>query len=288
MVAQYHWEASDHRCKFADRDDKIGVITTYCQGVDKCPAALKPSVTDQSMMWDEKDLSGLQAQFAHEMLSRVTAFATGHEHRFVRGVVSAPGRRGFGRVVLWDGQLLSTSIAFDVPLTDTHGMDIPPGDLTAALRSALADYSEREGEGAPRDVFGIPVIDASAAVHGFVDQPRFQLPDALQAAAAAFSAPLRSDESAELRLRGFLLLDQATCRLYLDTPASRGAPPFGVDLPLRDEKGSVVVGVTGAHAVLPVLLETGELERMRRNVHDPYCHAVYNLVDWLTGSNKSC
>ncbi|MER7679194.1 hypothetical protein [Streptomyces sp. NPDC096934] len=235
------------------------------------------------MMWDETGLSGLQAQFAHELLGRVTAFATGHGQWFVRGVVSAPDRRGFGRVVLWDGRLLSTSIAFDVPLTDEHGMAIPSGDLTGALRSALAGCSEHEAAGAPRDDFGIPVIDASSAVHGFVDRSQFHLLDALQAAAAAFSAPSECDEAVELRLRGFLLLDQATCRVYLDTPASQDAPPFGVDLPLRDEEGSVAVGVTGVHAVLPVLLETGELERMRKDIHDPYCRAVYTLVNWLTG-----
>jgi hypothetical protein len=240
---------------------------------------------DQPMMWDEKGLSDLQAQLAHEMLSSVTAFATGQGVRLVRGVVNAPDRRGVGRVVLWDGQQLDTSVAFDVPLTDAHGTNIPAGDLAAALRSRLAGSIEREVEKAPRDPFGIPVVDASAAVHGFVDHPRFHLSDALRAAAAAFSAPAEPDAVAELRLRGFLLLDQETCRLYLDTPTpkSQDAPPFGVDLPLRDEEGAVAVGVTGAQAVLPVLLETGELERMRKNVHDPYCHAVYDLVDWLMG-----
>lgn len=37
---RYHWETSDHKYKLADRDDKIGVITAYCQGVNKCPDAL--------------------------------------------------------------------------------------------------------------------------------------------------------------------------------------------------------------------------------------------------------
>ncbi|MER7679195.1 hypothetical protein [Streptomyces sp. NPDC096934] len=40
VVAQYHWETSDHRYKLADRDDKIGVITAYCLGVNKCADAL--------------------------------------------------------------------------------------------------------------------------------------------------------------------------------------------------------------------------------------------------------
>ncbi|MGW2035223.1 hypothetical protein [Streptomyces sp. NPDC001811] len=40
VVAQYHWETADHKYKLADHDDKIGVITTYCQGVNKCPDAL--------------------------------------------------------------------------------------------------------------------------------------------------------------------------------------------------------------------------------------------------------
>ncbi|MFF6990948.1 hypothetical protein [Streptomyces sp. NPDC010273] len=40
VIAQYHWETSDHRYKLADHDDKIGVITAFCQGVNKCPDAL--------------------------------------------------------------------------------------------------------------------------------------------------------------------------------------------------------------------------------------------------------
>ena len=43
-----------------------------------------------------------------------------------------------------------------------------------------------------------------------------------------------------------------------------------------------MVGVTAVHTALPVLL-LGELERMRKDVHDPYCHAVYDLVDWIRG-----
>ncbi|GAX55714.1 hypothetical protein [Streptomyces olivochromogenes] len=151
------------------------------------------------------------------------------------------------------------------------------------MRNVLADHPEREAGEESRDAFGIPVIDASAAVHDFVGRPRFHLSDALQAAVAAFAVPAEPDEPAELRLRGFLLLDQATCRLYLDTPTSRDTPPIGIDLPLRDDEGSVVVGVTGTHALLPTLLETEELERMRKNAHDPYCRAVYDLADWLTG-----
>ncbi|WP_164905045.1 hypothetical protein [Streptomyces cyaneus] len=45
-----------------------------------------------------------------------------------------------------------------------------------------------------------------------------------------------------------------------------------------------MVGVTGASAALPTLLETGELEPMRNDdAPDPYCSAVYDLVGWLTG-----
>ncbi|NUP23865.1 MAG: hypothetical protein HOZ81_48985 [Streptomyces sp.] len=239
-------------------------------------------MTEHSMMWDEAGLSGLQAQLAREMLGRVTAFVFGEDVRLVRGVVTEPERREVGRVVLWDGQELGSSVAFDVPLTDRHGGNIPSGDLAAALRGVLADCSGREVEAAARDSFGIPVIDASDAVHAFVARPRFQVADALHAAAAVFCGSSEPGEPAELRLRGFLLVDQATCRLYLDTPTSEDAPPFGVDLPLRDEEGSVAVGVTAVHAALPVLL-LGELERMRKDVHDPYCGAVYDLVDWLAG-----
>jgi len=40
VVAQYDWKTQDGRYKLADKDDKIGVITAYCQGVNKCPDAL--------------------------------------------------------------------------------------------------------------------------------------------------------------------------------------------------------------------------------------------------------
>ncbi|QBJ93639.1 hypothetical protein D0Z67_27460 [Streptomyces seoulensis] len=62
--------------------------------------------------------------------------------------------------MLWDGQQLDTSVAVDVPLTDTHGAIISAGDLGAALRSAVADLSDGEVEEAPRDAFGIPAVDA--------------------------------------------------------------------------------------------------------------------------------
>src|SRR3954463_5759666 len=102
------------------------------------------------MMWDESGLSGLQAQLAQELLSRITAFGVGWDGRLVRGVVSAPERRGVSRVVLWDGRRLDTSVAFDVPLTDVDGANVPPGDLAAALGRAVADCSERDIADAPR------------------------------------------------------------------------------------------------------------------------------------------
>ncbi|MFE0254395.1 hypothetical protein [Streptomyces sp. NPDC059010] len=40
VIAQYHWETSDKKYKLADHDDKIGVITAFCQGANKCPDAL--------------------------------------------------------------------------------------------------------------------------------------------------------------------------------------------------------------------------------------------------------
>ncbi|MGW6796882.1 hypothetical protein [Streptomyces chartreusis] len=57
---------------------------------------------------------------------------------------------------------------------------------------------------------------------------------------ARIAAPLEADEPPELRMRGFLLLDDRTCRLYLDTPESEDVPPIGIDLPLRDEQGAIL------------------------------------------------
>lgn len=40
VIAQYSWETADHKYQLADRGQKIGVITAYCQGTNKCPDAL--------------------------------------------------------------------------------------------------------------------------------------------------------------------------------------------------------------------------------------------------------
>ncbi len=238
------------------------------------------------MRWNKVGLAGLQAQLAREMLDWVAAPLDGGDGLLVRGVLEPGNLPGVGRVVLWDGRRLGASVAYDVPLVDGHGGNISPGDLAAALRGGLVDRQNRQDceYTEPRDAFGIPVIDATGLVNEFVGSPRFHITDALHAAGAAFAAPLEADERPEFRLRGFLLLDERTCRLYLDTPGTETSPPIGVDLPLRDEHGEVMVGVTGAQAALPTLLEIGDLERMRKeDTRDPYCSAVYDLVEWLMG-----
>lgn len=40
VIVQYHWETKGHKYKLADHSEKIGVITAFCQGVNKCPNAL--------------------------------------------------------------------------------------------------------------------------------------------------------------------------------------------------------------------------------------------------------
>ncbi|MEU9974278.1 hypothetical protein [Streptomyces sp. NPDC051014] len=40
VIAQYHWETSDHKHKLAGTDDKVVEITTFCQGFSTCPDAL--------------------------------------------------------------------------------------------------------------------------------------------------------------------------------------------------------------------------------------------------------
>ncbi len=179
------------------------------------------------MQWSKAGLSGLQSQLAREMLSWVATPLSGQVSRLVRGVVEPHGRSGIGRVILWDGRSLGTSVAYDVPLVDGHGGNISPGDLVAALRHGLADPDpDRTGTSA-RDGFGIPVLDATTLVYDFIEHPQFHITDALAAVGAAFAAPLEADEPPELRLRGFLLLDDRTCRLYLDTPESEDVPPSG-------------------------------------------------------------
>ncbi|MFE2631623.1 hypothetical protein ACFXDP_27405 [Streptomyces sp. NPDC059374] len=40
VIVQYHWETKDHKYKLADHSEKIGVITAFCQGTNRCPNAL--------------------------------------------------------------------------------------------------------------------------------------------------------------------------------------------------------------------------------------------------------
>ncbi|MGX9888736.1 hypothetical protein [Streptomyces sp. NPDC002276] len=66
------------------------------------------------MTWDEAGLSGLRARLARELLGRATAFTLGPDVRLVRGVVTPPERSDVGRVVVWDGRRLDSSVAFDL------------------------------------------------------------------------------------------------------------------------------------------------------------------------------
>jgi hypothetical protein len=40
VIVQYHWKTKDGRFKLADHSHKIGVITAYCKGVNRCPDAV--------------------------------------------------------------------------------------------------------------------------------------------------------------------------------------------------------------------------------------------------------
>ena len=228
--------------------------------------------------WDDEGLTRLQAALVREML-RFTAAPLGGGP-VVRGVLPVPERRGAGRVVVWDGQDIGTSVAYDLPLLDPYGDNHPPFALAAALRQAVQHVSADTQAAAVgnHDGHGIPVM-APDAVERYLDSdPAFDLTDALHAAAAGIAPSAGSEHGDELRLLGFLLLDQDSARMYV---VGRGLPSVvGLDVSLRDEEGAVTVGVTGLAAALPSLIADDQLRYNPSDAVDPYCSEVFDLTHW--------
>lgn len=149
-------------------------------------------------------------------------------------------------MVLWDGLDVGTSLAYDVPLAGPQDGNIPWSDMAGVLRRLAAAGAEAGAEaGAARSVdgLGIPVVDVRAETFRFVDEPSYDLGDALHAAVSMLG-PHAGEPDPELLVSGFLLIDPDTVRLYLDRTAG---PPerIGVDIALRDEEGRVRGGSRG-------------------------------------------
>ncbi|WP_330334402.1 hypothetical protein OHS33_34735 [Streptomyces sp. NBC_00536] len=209
----------------------------------------------------------------------------------VRGVLPLPQHRDLVRVVVWDGTAPTTSRAYDVPLLDPDGNDVPAAELVAAVRQ-LVRHSPGDRPPAPagpRDGHGIPVVPVDTVRKILDAHPAaLDLSDALYAAAAGI-APSRDtagDTDAGtgsqdgLVLLGFLLLDKGRerARLYVTGGGLPGT--VGLDVGLRDRHGAVISAITGLSAALPSLIADDQLSYNPSDETDPYCATVFDLTHW--------
>lgn len=185
-------------------------------------------------------------------------------------------------MVLWDGHDPGTSVAYDLPLLDPYGTNVPWSAITGILRQLAAGPGAAELAAAgpvTRDGLGIPVVDARAAASRFQDEPSYDLSDALHSAVSMLGPfAWQPEPEPELLLTGFVLLDPGTVRLYVDRP---DGPPrrIGLDIALRDDEGRVRAGFTATMAALPSLVRD-ELDWNTSEAEDPYCAAVYDFTYW--------
>ncbi|MFC6063910.1 hypothetical protein [Streptomyces ochraceiscleroticus] len=184
-------------------------------------------------------------------------------------------------MVVWDGNDLASSVAYDLPLVGRDGDNVPPDELSVLLRRIV--WQRVHGRpttptpALPREAHGISVVSVEEATRFLEEGPVFHLTDALHAAVAALCPPVDEDEE-ELRLRGFLLLDERSVRLYVDGDGLPGV--VGLDVALRDENGAVTVGITGLATALPTLVSGDQLKYNPSDAVDRYCSAVYDLTRW--------
>lgn len=156
-------------------------------------------------------------------------------------MVQLPGRPDTTRVVLWDGRDLDSSVAYDLPLVeDFHDGNVPWSVIAAVLRQ-LAAAGPDPAAATSVDGLGIPVVDARPATWRFMEEPVYDLTDALHAAVSMIGYYGGDpDPEPELLLGGFLLVGPDAVRLYVDRTAGAAAaagpaPRIGVDISLRYE-----------------------------------------------------
>ncbi|WP_328494658.1 hypothetical protein OHS59_19365 [Streptomyces sp. NBC_00414] len=191
-------------------------------------------------------------------------------------------------MVVWDGRIVGTSVAYDLPLVDQHGDNIPAFVLAATLRQIVrmrqepdvprtAADSDHGGDG-DRDGHGIPIVGTEGVARLLEAGPELDLTDALHAAVAGIVPPEESELAGKLGVCGFLLLDQRSARLYVTGEGLSGM--VGLDVSLRDEEGAVAVGITGLAAALPSLIADDQLKYNPSDAVDPYCSEVFDLTHW--------
>ncbi|MCX4775817.1 hypothetical protein [Streptomyces sp. NBC_01264] len=239
--------------------------------------------------WEEGDDAPTERQAAAtRALLRLAATRLGGGP-VVRGVLPLRHRRDLVRVVVGDA---AAPTAYDVPLLDRDGNEVPAAGLPAAVRQLVrhapgdrTHASDGPSAGRPcipciPDIPGIPVVTVDAVRLLLDAHPaELDLTDALHAAAATGIAPSADTDNQDgIVLLGFLLLHEERARLYL---AGGGlADTIGLDVRLRDRDGTVVSAVTGLSAALPSLIANDQLQYNPSDETDPYCVEVFNLTHW--------
>ncbi|MFD6892294.1 hypothetical protein [Streptomyces sp. NPDC059957] len=199
----------------------------------------------------------------------------------VRGVLPLTEPRGLVRIVVGDGSAPETSTAYDVPLLDPEGNDVPAAGLLAAVRQLVRQSPGGRplAPAGPGERLGIPLV-AAETVRLILDAHPgvLDVTDALHAAATDIAPSADTDNPDGLVLVGFLLLDEERARLYL---TGGGLPDtVGLDVALRDRHGAVVPAITGLSAALPSLITAEQLQYNPSDESDPYCAEVFDLTHW--------
>ncbi|WP_327250247.1 hypothetical protein [Streptomyces sp. NBC_01244] len=194
----------------------------------------------------------------------------------VRGVLPLRHHRDLVRVVVGDGAAPTALTAYDVPLLDPDGNEIPAAELPATVRR-LVRHAPADRPGAT-DGPGVPVVPAET-VRLLLDAhaAELNLTDALHAAATGIAPSADTDNQDGLVLLGFLLPDERA-RLYL---TGSGLPDtVGLDVHLRDRDGTPISALTGLSAALPSLIANDQLQYNPSDETAPYRAEVFDLTHW--------
>ncbi|MFI5766127.1 hypothetical protein ACIA8F_34990 [Streptomyces sp. NPDC051563] len=241
--------------------------------------------TEPAARW-EADAPVQRQAAATRALLRLTATPLGGGP-VVRGVLPLRPHRDLVRVVVGDGAAPTASTAYDLPLLDRNGNELPAAGLPAAVRQlighaagdrALTSNDPSAGLGIP-GLPGIPVVPAETVRLVLDAHPaELDLTDALHTATTGIAPSADTDNQDGLVLLGFLLLPEERARLYL---AGNGlADTTGLDVRLRDRDGTAISAITALSAALPSLIANDQLQYNPSDETDPHCGEVFDLTHW--------
>ncbi|MEV5984941.1 hypothetical protein AB0L85_07940 [Streptomyces sp. NPDC052051] len=205
----------------------------------------------------------------------------------LRGVLPPRGADGGPRVALWNGRDLSSSVAFDIAVTDAEGDLLDPLLHILALRRLAADHAlGRLARPAKTDTFGIPVHDVRQRYAEIAAACGPTISDALDLPLRALTAQVRDLE--DCALWGFVLADDETGRYYVRIPGENQPEEItvGVDVRLRDRAGTPKRLVGMLDVYLPGLAYERDLTRYRVADGDGYCDMVCDVTELIGGPEE--